>query len=235
MATLESKLTKITGRQPLKKNYDRKAKVNSTNKWAYYWMHGYTYNMHHNSMTCYQCAEGYQTDTTASNKMGGCTNHIGWLIGEDRSNLNSNAYFACDKTCLNPAPLNNLAAADTGATANYLMINVPDGAKEIACNLLTVILPNGQCIKSQKTHLLPLPSSIPKAAWIVNSFKHLTEGALLSIGQLCDSRCIATFNNAKITIQHNNKVVLIGYRNYKNRLWCINLSAKPNASKQPIY
>ena len=36
IATLELKLTKITGRQPLKKKYDCKANINSTNKWAYY-------------------------------------------------------------------------------------------------------------------------------------------------------------------------------------------------------
>ena len=124
-------------------------------------------------------------------------------------------------------------ATDTGATANYLIINVPEDSTELEHKPSKVILPNGQTIKSCKIYLLPSPTSIPREARIANSFKHLTEGVLLSIGQLCDNGCIAVFYSNKVDIYHNNTIILTRERNYSNSLWYIDIANQEPHTKAP--
>ena len=106
------------------------------------------------------------------------------------------------------------------------MSTVPDRSIEVTHQPTHVILRNGQSLHSHKTCLLPHPSIIPKEARLASAFHGLTEGASLSIGQLCDHGCTATFNANTVDIEHNNKIVMTGCRNRTNGLWCVDLSAQ---------
>jgi hypothetical protein len=104
------------------------------------------------------------------------------------------------------------------------MSDIPQDAIEIAHIPTTVILPNSQHLSSYKTVILPQPNQLPKEARIASVFKGLTEGALISIGQLCDHGCITTFTNTSVYIKYKNQTVMEGTRNNTNGLWYINLS-----------
>ena len=45
----------------------------------------------------------------------------------------------------------------------------------------------------------------------------------LSIGQLCDAGCIATFDKTTVAIDYNDNTVIVGYRSPITRLWHIDL------------
>ena len=74
----------------------------------------------------------------------------------------------------------------------------------------------------QSTHEgeLDLPS-IPKAARKVHIVPDLEQGngTLLSVGQLCDSGCIANFTKSNVTITYNDHIVLVGHRTVPHGLW----------------
>jgi len=40
------------------------------------------------------------------------------------------------------------------------------------------------------------------------------QASLISVGQLCDSGCITTFNQDKLEVMFDNHVVLIGHQNF---------------------
>ena len=59
-------------------------------------------------------------------------------------------------------------------------------------------------------------------------FPSLGETSLLSIGQLCDAGCTALFTANKVTIKHNNTIILQGSRSpHSQNLWNIPLSNTP--------
>lgn len=60
-------------------------------------------------------------------------------------------------------------------------------------------------------------------------FPNLTTGSLISVGQLCDDDCIATFTKQNVTMTKENTIILTGHR-LNNGLWHIPLSNTHNFS-----
>ena len=86
---------------------------------------------------------------------------------------------------------------------------------------LSVGCPNGQAIISTTSTQLAIPK-IPPTANNARVFDGLKTGNLLSIGQLCDSNCQATFTKDKVTISNQDKqVVLEGPRDRRTGLWTV--------------
>ena len=57
------------------------------------------------------------------------------------------------------------------------------------------------------------------------------------LGQLCDSRCTATFTNSKVIIDYKTGTILTGQRDPDSNLWLINFPVQQYniaASKQPV-
>ena len=93
-----------------------------------------------------------------------------------------------------------------------------------------VSLPDKTKIFSTHTAELQLPD-LPPEARHVHLFPALQNTSLLSIGQLCDSGCTATFTANTVTITRNHKPILTGTRSKAtNYLWDITL---PNS--QPLH
>lgn len=88
---------------------------------------------------------------------------------------------------------------------------------------LHVKLPDDSTIKSTHTAELQIPG-LPKSAKRVHLFPSLGNTSLLSIGQLCDSGCKATFTADKVIITHRNNTILSGTRSpLTNGLWTITM------------
>ena len=74
----------------------------------------------------------------------------------------------------------------------------------------------------QSTHIAQINiPNLPDAAKQVHLFPNLASGSLLSIGQLCNSGCTATFTKSKLYIYFEGKIILQGSRQ-SNNLWTIN-------------
>jgi hypothetical protein len=88
------------------------------------------------------------------------------------------------------------------------------------------------------THIaeLDLPA-LPPSACIAHLFPALTDTSLLSIGQLCDAGCTATFDADSVTIQHQSATILTGHRDPITRLWNVPLTTTPdnNAPKEAAF
>lgn len=81
-------------------------------------------------------------------------------------------------------------------------------------------MPNGDIIESTAQTTLDIPN-IPSNATLVHMFPGLHSHSLLSIGQLFNEGCIATFDNNAVTISLNDKVILEGSRDIPTGLWMI--------------
>ena len=87
---------------------------------------------------------------------------------------------------------------DTGATHHFYNMPAPTTTAPHLRNItptsdgIEVLLPNSTKIKSTHQANINLPS-LPTSATSVHLFPSLASGSLLSIGQLCDSGCSATF------------------------------------------
>ena len=105
------------------------------------------------------------------------------------------------------------------------MVNGPCTNLQQANPPIHVRLPDGSSIASTHTGLVPLPY-IPSSACRAHIFPSIKSGSLLSIGQLCDVGCIATFDKATVVVKYGNKIVTHGTRT-ANGLWTIEI-AIPN-------
>lgn len=81
-------------------------------------------------------------------------------------------------------------------------------------------MPNGSIIQSSAQTQLNIPS-IPSNATLVHLFPGLQSHSLLSIGQLCNEGCEATFRNDNVRITRNNLVLLEGMRDSATGLWML--------------
>jgi hypothetical protein len=90
-----------------------------------------------------------------------------------------------------------------------------------------VVLPDGRTITSSHITELNIPS-LPPAARTAHIFPGLSNGSLISIGQLCDHGCTATFTSDSVRIELNNTVVLRGGRSPYTRLWTLDSPVTPN-------
>jgi hypothetical protein len=116
--------------------------------------------------------------------------------------------------------------ADTAATSHFfekpmdlVHTNMPIQNVIPAKHGIKVLLPNNSILTSTHTANLTIPN-LPPAAQTVHIFPKLASGSLLSIGQLCDHGCTATFNKDKLYVYYNGKIILQGSRQ-ASKLWTI--------------
>ena len=87
---------------------------------------------------------------------------------------------------------------------------------------ISVSLANGTSILSTSVGTLPLPG-LPAAATDAFIFNDI-DYPLLSIGQLCDANCVATFRKHDMDVSHSDQIILTGRRDTStNRLWQVDL------------
>jgi hypothetical protein len=116
------------------------------------------------------------------------------------------------------------AVIDTGCSATYITCTTPHIHREVAYPSVKVTLPNGETMQSSHTAQLQLHPSLPDIACRAHIFLSLT-CSLISVGQLCDSGCTATFTANGVAIAYQGKTTITGDRSPTNNLWCINLAA----------
>jgi hypothetical protein len=92
-------------------------------------------------------------------------------------------------------------------------------------------MPNNARICATHTCNVDIPG-VPPAARTGHLFPHLGT-SLLSIGQLCDHGCTATFNRTSVSIQRNNKTILTGFRDPHTNLWCLPITSSTNPAPPP--
>jgi hypothetical protein len=119
--------------------------------------------------------------------------------------------------------------ADTGCTGHYFTINGPATCVQPSIQPLAVLLPNGASILSSHTGELDIPH-IPLSARLCHLFPGLQSGSLLSIGQLCDAGCIATFTATRMDIYLGARCILQGYRSHPSGHWLVDIP-DPNTPK----
>ena len=73
---------------------------------------------------------------------------------------------------------------------------------------------------------------LPKAACKAYLFKDM-QSSLISVGQLCDSGCIALFNQHDVSVLFNKQVILQGKRDISTGMWNVELPTQKPASSQP--
>jgi hypothetical protein len=95
---------------------------------------------------------------------------------------------------------------------------------------IQVLMPNKQHIRATHTCLLDLPA-LPLGARQAHLFPSLAY-PLISIGLLCDHGCTALFDQSKVTIHHENKIILTGQRDPTTNLWTIPLT--PASLARPL-
>jgi hypothetical protein len=111
---------------------------------------------------------------------------------------------------------------DTGSTANFCTIDLPVENKTAATEPLYIYNPNGGVMQSTHIAELVIPK-LPKSARVVHVVPALSTKSLISIGQLCDAGCIATFDATTATISYENETVLVGHRTEETKLWHLEL------------
>ena len=90
-------------------------------------------------------------------------------------------------------------------------------------------MPNGKIITSTHIELLP-QHSLPDKARKAHIFTGLQK-PLISIGTLCDNKCIAVFDTKRVTIYDQTKrnIVMQGHRDPMTTLYMINMTASLNS------
>jgi hypothetical protein len=116
-----------------------------------------------------------------------------------------------------------MAIADTGCTGHYVTTNAHYTDKKLANPGISVTLPDGSNIISSHTASIHLPN-LPTIACHAHIFPLLTSGSLISIGQLCDHGCTATFTSKAVTITRNGAPIIQGTRSATTKLWSIDIS-----------
>ena len=119
------------------------------------------------------------------------------------------------------------ACCDSGST--HLLLRQSDAAAVICTSILELIsvaLPNGTTISATSCghlHFPNLPTPIP-ACIFPDTILHTS---LLSVSELCNAGCVATFNDTSFQFTYNNLMVLNGTKSSTDKLWLVQL---PNSS-----
>jgi hypothetical protein len=92
---------------------------------------------------------------------------------------------------------------------------------------------NGAAMRSSHFAELIIPG-LPPSARIVHVVPALTTKSLLSIGQLCDAGCSATFDATTATITYDNEIVLVGTRTDATKLWHLELPSTEHSANAAI-
>lgn len=129
-----------------------------------------------------------------------------------------------------PPNNNTTAIADTGATGHYIRPNdhhLKTGATKTP---IMVGLPNGSIIRSTNDECnLDIPQ-LPTTATNAHVIPELSHSSLVSIGQLCDAGCTATFNAKTVHIKKDDNNILTGQRDTRTGLW--RLPLRPSKQQQ---
>jgi hypothetical protein len=118
------------------------------------------------------------------------------------------------------------AILDTGCSGHYLAPNAPCINKHEAHPSISVELPNGAILHSSHTATVDLHPALPIAAGEAHVFPDFGSKSLLSIGQLCDNGCTATFTADAVDIAFNGNIILSGKRSPPNKLWQMDLQSE---------
>ena len=117
-----------------------------------------------------------------------------------------------------------LAKGDSGASSHFIKEEDQACLQDVkAIDGPTIQLPDASTLKATKSGQLPfsnLLSSEGKKAAIVPGLK---SASLISIPQLCDDDCDVLLNKRKLYAVKDNKLILTGTRNPRDRLWDIPL------------
>ena len=99
--------------------------------------------------------------------------------------------------------------ADTGCTRHYLTVDANLQGLQPTKNPITVHLADNRTIQStHEGHLQKTLPTLPPAATKAHLFPALGKTSLISIGQLCNHGCEATFTKDTVTITHQQQPVL---------------------------
>ena len=112
-----------------------------------------------------------------------------------------------------------LACSDTGST-NLLVRQSDASAVIIDSHLqpISVTLPNGSTISSSCSGTLLFPNlPYPIKAYIFPD--RVLHTSLLSVSELCNVGCLATFTNTTFHVTYNNSTVLHGVKATTDTLW----------------
>ena len=118
----------------------------------------------------------------------------------------------------------NKVVLDTGATHHFFSSH-PSPSHDLpltdmrpVTDGINVLLPNHAKIQATHKANLNVPH-LPSAARAVHLFPSLASSSLLSVGQLCDSGCTATFTDTSALITRKGKTIITGRRNPQSKLW----------------
>ena len=129
-----------------------------------------------------------------------------------------------------PPNTSHYIKADSGASSHSFCEN----DKNVLINIKKIHdgpnckLPDGSLIKPQELGEINGLNELSKEGKKAYIHPMLKNTSLLSIGQLCDDGCTATFDKEKLNVTKNNKIILQGIRNHKDGLWDIPMGIPPS-------
>ena len=89
------------------------------------------------------------------------------------------------------------------------------------------ILPNNTIVQSNKVGILPLNNTLREKTHKALIFPNITNASLISVGQLCDAKCVVLFTKDKFFIIKQNKIIHHGNCNKIDVLWDFNIPLQP--------
>ena len=125
------------------------------------------------------------------------------------------------------------AFADTGATAIFVMEDVPVDNKREAMKPLTIHLPDGTRVKS--THECDITiTGLPKVL-TGHIVPQLKIASLIGIRVLCEAGCNVVFNNEHCDVIYNDNIILRGYKDPTTDLWTLPIINKQSNVAPPSH
>ena len=108
-----------------------------------------------------------------------------------------------------------------------IRVNTPCSNNQKSSDVHQAILPDSRIMKETHGELLILNPLLKQAEFISHIFPHLQLEALISIGQLCNDVCIATFTATHLHLFQDGLALLEGSRSYTSGMYQINLTSNP--------
>ena len=131
-------------------------------------------------------------------------------------------------------PIISRLVADTGTTGHFLESSASYTNKLITHLGISILLPNHGMMKSTHTAQLSLPF-LPPEACKVHVFPCLALGLLISIGQLCDYGCTATFTATTVIVSLGGNQVCSRTRSHATQhLWCLDAAQSSQVPLMPV-
>jgi hypothetical protein len=112
---------------------------------------------------------------------------------------------------------NDTEILDSDCTSNFLSATAPCNNKQEVHVPLSVNMPTGPTIQSSHTCDLLL-AYLPPQARKAHILPGLVHNSLISVGQLCNNGCDATFTREQVTVSRD--------RDPRSRLWRVDLKKK---------